>query len=559
MKPWSFLQNPFIVMWIIGAVITILMVGVQLVRGLVLRRRHGNGFALGSRARRLQLASMTSFASSKLVEADDLIKTSEQEVRFAEGRFGAESVRQYRAALDEAKQRVHDAFDLLRKLLDDVADTEQERTTWYRQIMVLTKAAGDLIATEAQTFEKLRDVDHNAPELLGQVTDDAARLNSQIETADTTLTTLRARYAPSALSTVDDAVRQARGLLQLAADNAQRAQENPSTAKRGRAAIDIGDAQVALAQATTLLGSIDVMRDDLDAATASVRAEIEDLGSAIAHIEAAGVELLPDLAQRNAEAVRLAQDVIASAEAEGPTPPDPLATLDRLRDANRTIDEAVRSTTEETVRAAGVRRRIERDAATARGRIRACDDYISSHLGVVGANARSRLQQAEAELTRADALAATDPDAALDAIAAAIRYAGEAITDAGRDAADAERRRHRIDTLRVTNPSLAPNDPTHADSRDALFGGIVGGILAQSGTSLRGGFSSSRATGLRDGFDATGGTRPNDGGSGFRSSGSGFNSSGGGFRSSGGGFGASGSGFRSSGGGFSSSSSGRRR
>ncbi|MFD0996785.1 putative nucleic acid-binding Zn-ribbon protein [Pseudoclavibacter chungangensis] len=511
--------------------VVVLGIGTWLVVRAVRTRTARNA---GVAARRRNLEELASQAAASLVQADDLIKTSEQEVLFAEAQFGADAVTQYRAALEDAKLRVQAAFGFQGKLLDHVEDTEEEKLAWNREILGLTKSAGERIAAEAQTFEKLRDMERNAPELLRQVTGEAERLSAQIDAAETSLSALRERYAPTALTTIDDAVRQARGLLQLTVDEAQHAQEALRTGKRGHAAVDIGDAQEALAQTATLLGSIEAMRDDLNTASTSIRSEITELRADIARIEASGGSpLRPELAQRNADAVRLAQDVVATAEAEGQAPPDPLATLARLREANRTIDEAVRSTTEEAVRIDGVRRRLERDTQTARAQIRACADYISSHRGVVGVNARSRLQQAETELARAGTLAATDPDAALEATGAAIRYSSAATDEARREADQAERNYYGGSTWNGGGSTWGAGSN---GSSDAFIGGLIGGILGSGGSSRGGGFSSS-------------------GGSRSRSSG-GFRASGGGFRSS--------SGFRSSGGsrssgGFRSSGGGRRR
>lgn len=509
------------------ALVCVALVIVFLVRRAGQRRAQREQVA----AREQQLQELTTQASAQLVQSDDLVKSAEQDAAFAEAEFGADAAAPFRETVAFARGRVGEAFALQGKLLDHVRDADDERVAWNQQILALTTEAGERIAAEQQRFAHLRDMERNAPQLLERATSDAERLQGRLLAATAALDALRGRYAPAALSTVDDAVSQASSLVQLAVAEAQQAGEHVRAGRSGLAAVDVGDAQEALAQGDALLASIERTRDDLAQADDHIRREIAGLRSDIGLIRAPGRDAVgQQLEHANAAAIAAAEQAIARAEAAGGAHPDPLATLRELRDANAGLDAALQATADEQQRLRGVRERLDRAVQQARAQVRAAGDYIATHRGVVGPEARTRLAQAEAELSRAEQTAPGDPDGALAAANASLRLSDDATRSATRN-------------VEEQRSAVAAYDPrfdgeyrsgyggfdrsSSSGLGDAIIGGIIGGILSGGGSSRGGGFRGSGWGG--GGFGGGGGFRS---GGGFRGGG-GFRS-GGGFRGTGG-------------------------
>jgi hypothetical protein len=200
--------------------------------------------------------------------------------------------------------------------------------------------------------------------------------------------------------------------------------------------------------------------------------------------------------------------------------------LEALTAANAQIDAAIAQGRESVERSRRVQQMLEQTLAQANSEIRAAREFIETRRGTVGSTARTRLANAEASLTQALNLRASDPDAALAEANRSLALAGQATSAA------------QSDVQAYNSPGYeqggwgGPFGGSGSSSGGSglggdILGGIIGGLLAGGG----GGGSSSRRSGS----------------SGWRSSG------GGGFRSSG--FGGGGG---SRGGGRSGRSGGRR-
>ena len=74
-------------------------------------------------------------ASAALVETDDAIKTSEQELGFAKAQFGDAATAEFEQVLAKAKKDLTTAFMLKQQLDDAVPDTEDQVRAWNTQIL----------------------------------------------------------------------------------------------------------------------------------------------------------------------------------------------------------------------------------------------------------------------------------------------------------------------------------------------------------------------------------------------------------------------------------------
>src|SRR5690606_36466696 len=95
-------------------------------------------------------------AGSALVEADDAITSSRQEVGFAVAQYGDDSTAVFSKAVEAAQLKVAEAFALKQQLDDEVPDTAQQRRAWHIQIIRLCDEADDLLDENVEAFEELR-------------------------------------------------------------------------------------------------------------------------------------------------------------------------------------------------------------------------------------------------------------------------------------------------------------------------------------------------------------------------------------------------------------------
>jgi hypothetical protein len=445
---------------------------------------------------RQSLAELDQTASRRLVQVDDALTTSEQELGFAEAQFGSAPTEGFRTALTRAKELVGEAFRLRRELDDENPETDEQKRATLLAIITACDEADGLLEAQEEAFEALRDVESDLPGAIAEVTAGRESAPAEIEAAEATVSRLRTEFAASALASVADAPAQASRLLALVDTELAEASQKQQAGSTSEAAIDVRSAQLALAQLTAATTSVQTLADDLAAARTALAAQQDDLRSGIA--AAAGLDAGAAGAGL-ASAVTAAEKALAGGPAD-----DPIAALESVVAADRVLDTALAGAREEAERRAKAEAALERTLASASARIRSASDYIAANRGTVGAAARSRLAEAQAQESLALQKRDSDPAAALDAAQRALDYAGQAM-----QAAEGDRQ-----------AALAPSGPIGglggltggggSGVGDAIIGGLIGGLLSGGGGGRSGG-------GILGGFG--GGSRPRFGGSGGRPSG----------------------------------------
>ena len=447
---------------------------------------------------RQSIAELDQTASRRLVQVDDALTTSEQELGFAEAQFGAAPTEGFRTALTRAKELVGEAFRLRRELDDENPETDEQKRATLLALITACDEADDLLEAQEEAFEALRDVESDLPSAIAEVTRGREAAPAAIEAAESTVARLRGEFSANAIASVADAPAQARRLLALVDAELAEAAQKQQAGSTSEAAIDVRSAQLALAQLTTATAGVQTLADDLATARTALAAQQDDLRAGIAAAQplrsgaAAGSAL--------ASAVTAAEAALAAAPTD-----DPIAALERVVAADRVLDTQLAGAREEAERRAKAEAALERTLASASARIRNAGEYIAAHRGAVGAAARARLAEAQAQEAIAVQQRTADPAAALEAAQRALDYAGQAMQSAEGD-------------LRA---SLAPSGPIGGLSGglggrggssgigDAIIGGIMGGLLSGGGGGRSGG-------GFSGGF---GGGRPRFGSSGGSSSG----------------------------------------
>ncbi|MGQ0576504.1 MAG: TPM domain-containing protein [Pseudonocardia sp.] len=432
-------------------------------------------------------------ASSALLELDDAVRTSEQELDLARAQFGEEAVGEFRAALDASRAEMVRAFGVRQQLDDGVGEDDPTQRAMLADILGTCATADARLDEQAAAFDRLRDLERTAPEVVAALTPALDAAHARVPGAEQRFAELAAAYAASALAPVADNVGQARARLVAAREEVAQAQVALVAGKRGEAVVSARAAEDALAQAATLLDGIERLADELARAGARIadaRAEVDaDLAEARTLSNADSGSSTGSGAGELTAVVARAQAALVAADRDlAATPPDPLAALRRLTDAGAALDAGIAAAREGRVRAERAAAALDRALLAARSAVAAASDFVSTRRGAVGSPARTRLAEAGRHLDIATGTAGTDPVAALHEAQQADALAQEAL------------RLARDDVSRWSAPGTAGG--TAID-----FGSLVlGGILFGDDRGRGGGFGGG-------GFGGSGGS--NRGGGGF--------------------------------------------
>ncbi|RFA14116.1 hypothetical protein B7R22_10925 [Subtercola boreus] len=369
-------------------------------------------------------------AGSMLVQTDDAVQTSTDELGFAVAQYGDEAAAPFQKALGEATAGLNQAFQLKQRLDDAEPDSDAEIRQWNAEIVRLCTEANRVLDEQAADFDELRELEKNIPAGVAAGRAASAEVESRVQAAASAIVALGASYNPSAFSTVVDNPAQATERLTFARSALDEA-ETEQAADTSEAAVGVRAAEEAVDQAILLLDAVDRVTTDLASARGQLDSQLTNLQQDVA--DAHAVAAAGDPQGAIAAAAERTTTVIAEVQAQLAGPIDPAAVAQRLELANRDIDGvlgAVRSQQATEQRAAST---FAQTLQSARSRVSAANDYITARRGGVGAEARTRLAEATRLVARAEELSTTDTVGALAAAQRADGLAAQAIESAQRD------------------------------------------------------------------------------------------------------------------------------
>ncbi|MFC5285947.1 TPM domain-containing protein [Actinokineospora guangxiensis] len=417
-----------------------------------------------------------------LVEVDNALRASVEELELATGEFGEARTRPFTEACAHARAALAAAFAIRQRLDDsddDVPETPQQRRDLLIELITgLSSADAELDARVAE-FDALRDLLIDAPNRLAALTERVVALTVRLPESRAALARLAAEFPARAVAPVADNVTMAEQHLSFAEKSIAdgRAAVARPAGEQGEAVAAIRAAEGAVGQAAALLDAVDRAAEDIRTAVSSLPAAIEALRADIAEAERRG--------DVDPATVSAAKSALTTDQTT------PLTAYATITAADADLDAAIA--------AAGERRRradlLTQTTAAATAQLTAAEDFIAARRGAVGAQARTRLAEARRHL---DATRTADPDAAQ-------RHAQWAMDLARRAAAEAESDVRRWESSRTTG--------------GGDLGATLGGILI--GGMLGGGRSSGRSPGRSRGghrpasFGGTRGTRRHGGGGRF--------------------------------------------
>ncbi|NJI58874.1 hypothetical protein HCX50_05470, partial [Microbacterium oxydans] len=375
-----------------------------------------------------QDADLARRAEQALVGADERIRTTSDELSFAEAELGESLTADLRTALTAVRTHLREAFQLHQLNHDEIPDTPEELRTRNARILQLCDWAQDLLDEKTSVLAESVAKVRRAPEIIAQVRADAAALSTRIPQTNEAVARLSARYADSAMHQITASAAEAEQLIRFATHSADISERRRAAKQNEEANIALETATEATRRASALLDAVeDFEIEALRAESTLAEVVADSRGDLIAARNAPGVPAV-------AEAVAALQAALSALTPSG-KPNDPFAELSQLRDANSALDEAI----------AKARHRAENPLPSIAQVQHAIDDadrqlgvargLIAGHRGWIGADARTRLAEAERlRVDVSDLLPAEDTrEAALIQARRVAHLASEALQLAQRD------------------------------------------------------------------------------------------------------------------------------
>lgn len=340
-----------------------------------------------------QDADLEKRAEQALVEADERIRSTADELAFAEAELGESLTADLRTALTAVRTHLREAFQLHQLNHDELPDTPEELRTRNTRIIQLCDWAQDLLDEKTSVLAESVSKVRRAPQVVAQVRADAAALSTRIPQTNETVTRLSDRYSASAMNQIVASAAEAEQLIAFAVHGADISERRRAAKQNEEANLALETATEATRRASALLDAVEDFEIEALRAESTLAEVVADSRSDL--IAARTAPRVPAVA----EAVSALEQALGALTPAG-TPGDPFAELSQLRAANAALDEAI----------ATARYRAENPIPSVQHVQHAIDDadrqlgvargLIAGHRGWIGADARTRL--AEAERLRVD-------------------------------------------------------------------------------------------------------------------------------------------------------------
>ncbi|WP_159845015.1 TPM domain-containing protein [Nocardia sp. CY41] len=417
----------------------------------------------------LPLEALHTRSREMLVEIDNAIRTSGEELDLATGEFGATATAPFRTALDQAKAAAAEAFAIRQRLDDAIPETPDEQRSLLVHLIGTVGRADRALDGQVTEFDAMRDLLLDAANRLDALTRDVVDATARIPDSDAELSRLTATHPASVLAPIQGNVRMARERVAFAEQSidAGRSALAEPVGEQGGAVAAIRSAEAAIGQARALLDAVDNAAAAIQQARDSLPGVLDELRRDLA----AAAELSGYGGPELANARTAAQAALAKATSTADA--DPLSAFHEAVTTDADLDRAVAAATDRKLAAEELRRRLDRVLTDARARIGAAADYVTTRRGGIDAEARTRLSEAQRNLDEAQRLSASDP-------ADALRRAQTAADLAGR-------------ALQAAQASVRAWEASRVPSAGAQTGAVLGGILLEG--LLRGAASGARHSG----------------------------------------------------------------
>ncbi len=368
-------------------------------------------------------ADLAKLAGAALVAADERVRVAAEELGFAEAELGSDATTRASETLAEVRSVLHDAFRLNRLNHEAPHGTADEARARYVRIVQLCDRAVDVLDEQAAVLAERVARARHAPRIHAGVRADIERLRTRIPHARETIERLAARYAQEALVHVEANPADAAQLLAFAAHSVRVAERRREAGLREQASVALEASADSIRRAETLLDAVETFEVEALQAESTLTALVEECRRDLAVVLAAPHSRA--VANRVAEL----QDALAALPAAGVNA-DPFAHLTRLREAHAGVDAALSAERNRASHPVPPVRDLRRALEQADRQLDAARDAIAGHPGCIGAEALTRL--AEAERLRVDLGHCLGGAAAADTVTAAADHRAQVVTMARR-------------------------------------------------------------------------------------------------------------------------------
>jgi len=422
--------------------------------------------------------ALDDLSKSIVVEVDNAVRTSANELVLAVEEFGEAQTAPFAAAVDHARETLKQAFAVRQKLDDDIPEPLPERRDLLTKVVVSAARANKELDTQTASFHQMRDLVFNAPERLDSLTQQLVTVTARIEPSEQKLTTLRGEFDDTALASVSRNVNAARERLDFADRAITRGRELSAKPVAGEVS-DLVDCvrggESALQQANKMLDAVDSAASDIRRAVTTLPSAIEDIQRGINQAS----EQLAKGGLTRADELSAARDaaVKAVSAAQGSGAADPLGAFTQLTQADAELDRLLAGVAEERDAADRLERSYEQALSTAQSRVRSVSDYIDTRRGSVGSEARTRLNEAVRQLEAAESKKTSDIDAAIKHANGASLLAAQAQQLANND-------------VQAGQLQYQAGNRGRQSDMGAMVGGIILGNILTGGFGGGGGYSS---------------------------------------------------------------------
>ncbi|MET0772659.1 MAG: hypothetical protein ABWZ82_06225 [Candidatus Limnocylindrales bacterium] len=459
-------------------------------------------------------------ATSLLIQTDDLLRSTEQEVGFAEAQFGESQAAPYRTALDEAKGQLREAFALSQQLDDETPETPEQRREMLQGVIDRCTQAQRLVQDQAARVKGLRDLVRNIDQVLPQTSALVEAQAARVEGARGILAQLGQRYQAQNFQAVAGNADAAQQKLAGAAAALAAGQAALTSGDRDQAVTKVQETETAIAEAKALLDAVDATRADLTSGEAELGASLSAVDQDIA--QARSAISAGNAAERAGEVDRAAALLGQARQLASGTPIDLVGATRAVTEANTAIDAVLAG-----IQAADAA--AQRNAATAQAAFSNASASVAQARGLLsaygasaaGRRASTRVAEAQQYLARAQSLLGTDPATAAQAAQTADALADEAIAEMQASGVGGQMQWGGGGGGYIGGPPQAPSGGGGGDMLGSIIGGILGGMLSGGGggrssgwSGGSGGFGGFGSGGFGGGSSrrSSGGSRPSGGG-----------------------------------------------
>lgn len=421
---------------------------------------------------RLPTHTLEQLAQDALVDTDESIRVGKEELQVANAEFGAERVRPFTAAMNEATSALQRAFTTHHRLYDSIPETEPDKRAMLIDIISSCGKAEQALRDKSQEFQDMRNVLMRADSEIDGIFQRTVDLRARIEPARSTLEDLRSRYSEQLLESIshntdiasesiDEAERQIEEARSLAGQPAGKQGALVDVLRAAKHAVDVADTNLAsIEHADT---NIQTARTNLPALVQEIKDELDDIErlkaerSTGARIDVTALDAVADRARRKLGAMGNREQT------------DPLALYTELTELDADIDAEI-----DTARGAASDQQrqlqiLDQQLQVAAAQIQGAQDLIQSHGRIIGSQARALLAEAGRQYAEAQNNRVKDTRGAIDSARSATNTARQAVSSAEGDINHYRRQQ--------TNQSM-----------NSMANAIIWGSLLSGGGGFGGGF-----------------------------------------------------------------------